>query len=58
MKVDEIVYLGSRVRLAGSSGTGHRIVLDIRNAEKVRVGDVVPITLDPQKLHVLNREDS
>lgn len=58
VKVEEIVYLGSRVRLTGHTGTGHRVLLDVRNAEHVDVGDVIPITLDAQKLHVLNKEDS
>jgi putative spermidine/putrescine transport system ATP-binding protein len=57
VKVEEVVYLGSRVRVTGHAVTGHRVLLDVRNADAVQVGDVVPITLDPQKLHVLDKED-
>ena len=57
VKVEEVVYLGSRVRVTGHAVTGHRLLLDVRSADTVQVGDVVPITLDPQKLHVLEKED-
>jgi putative spermidine/putrescine transport system ATP-binding protein len=57
VKVEEVVYLGSRVRVTGHAVTGHRLLLDVRRADTVQVGDVVPITLDMQKLHVLAKED-
>jgi putative spermidine/putrescine transport system ATP-binding protein len=57
LKVEDVVYLGSRVRLGGSTATGHRILLDVGATRRVDVGDVVPVRVDAEKIHVLNRED-
>jgi putative spermidine/putrescine transport system ATP-binding protein len=58
LKVEDVVYLGSRIRLGGSTATGHRILLDVAASLRVNVGDVVPVRLDADKLHVLNKEGS
>jgi ABC-type Fe3+/spermidine/putrescine transport system ATPase subunit len=57
LKVEDVVYLGSRVRLGGATVTGHRILLDVDAAQRVDVGDVVSIRVDVERIHVLNRED-
>jgi putative spermidine/putrescine transport system ATP-binding protein len=56
IKVDEVVYLGSRARIVGHTETGHRILLDARDAGRVRVGDPLPIAVDRQNCHVLDKE--
>jgi len=57
LKVEDVVYLGSRIRLGGSTATGHRVLLDVDAAQRVDVGDVVPVRVDAAKIHVLDRED-
>ncbi len=58
LKVDDVVYLGSRSRLGGSTATGHRILLDVAVSRRVDVGDIVPVHVDAVKIHVLAKEDS
>lgn len=57
LKVEDVVYLGSRIRLGGSTATGHRILLDVGASLRVDVGDVVPVRVDAAKIHILNKED-
>jgi putative spermidine/putrescine transport system ATP-binding protein len=58
LKVEDVVYLGSRTRLGGSTTTGHRILLDVTASFRVDVGEVVPARLDAEKIHVLTKEDA
>jgi putative spermidine/putrescine transport system ATP-binding protein len=57
LKVEDVVYLGNRIRLRGSAATGHRILLDVGVSRRIDVGDVVPVRVDVDKIHVLNKED-
>lgn len=58
LKVEDVVYFGSRIRLRGSTATGHRILLDVTASVRISVGDVVPVRLDAEKIHVLTKEDA
>jgi putative spermidine/putrescine transport system ATP-binding protein len=57
IKIDEVVYLGSRRRLVGRADGGHRIVIDVENVFRVEVGDLLSVRLDVDKIHVLDKED-
>ncbi len=57
LKIEDVVYLGSRIRLRGSAATGHRILLDVGTSRRIDIGDVVPVRVDLDKIHVLNKED-
>jgi putative spermidine/putrescine transport system ATP-binding protein len=54
--VDDAVYLGNRIRVGARTDTGQRILLDVENAARVGVGEVLPVRLDVDKIHVLDRE--
>ncbi len=56
--LEDAVYLGSRIRVGGSTTTGHRILLDLGATQRLDVGEVVSVRLDLEKVHVLNKEDS
>jgi putative spermidine/putrescine transport system ATP-binding protein len=57
IKVEDVVYLGSRIRVRASAATGHRILLDVSASGRFDVGDVLPVRVDLGKIHVLNKED-
>jgi putative spermidine/putrescine transport system ATP-binding protein len=57
LKVEDVVYLGSRIRLRASAASGHRVLLDVGALQRINVGDVVPVRVDVDKIHVLNKED-
>ena len=57
VKVEEAVYLGSRIRLGARTECGQRILLDVDNVVRVDVGDRLPVRLDVAKTHVLDKED-
>ena len=57
VKVEDVVYLGSRIRLRASAATGHRVQLDVGASQRIDVGDVIPVRVDLGKIHVLSKED-
>ena len=57
VKVEDAVYLGSRIRLGARTDCGQRILLDVDNVVRVDVGDRLPVRLDVAKAHVLDKED-
>ena len=57
LKIEDIVYLGSRIRLRACAATGHRVLFDVDALQRIDVGDVVPVRVDLDRIHVLNKED-
>jgi putative spermidine/putrescine transport system ATP-binding protein len=57
VKIDEVVFLGSRRRLGGYVDGSYRVSIDVDNGSQAGVGDVLPVRLDVDKVHLLDKED-
>lgn len=58
VKVEEALYLGNRLRLGARTESGQRTLLDVENTRRVGIGDLVPVRLELEKLHILEGESA
>ena len=53
IEIDERLFLGDRLRLAGKTRTGERMQLEGHNTEPARVGDVIGVRIDIEQVHFI-----
>ncbi|MBI4636629.1 MAG: ABC transporter ATP-binding protein [Candidatus Rokubacteria bacterium] len=56
VRVEEVLYLGNRLRVGARTESAERMLLDVENTRRVEIGERVPVRLDLAKLHLLDPE--
>jgi putative spermidine/putrescine transport system ATP-binding protein len=55
VRVDEQLFLGDHIRVTGRSNSGERIQFETEYTARIRAGDVVPIRINLENVHLIPR---
>jgi ABC-type Fe3+/spermidine/putrescine transport system ATPase subunit len=53
VRIVEALFLGDRIRLAGTTPSGERMQLDVHNSLRIQHGDLLPVRINVEAVHLL-----
>lgn len=55
MRIDSTLFLGDRISLTGTVETGQSLMVETHSARALNVGDMVPVRINAENIHILDR---
>lgn len=54
LRIDSTLFLGDRISLTGTVETGQSLMVETHSARPLNVGDVVPVQINAENIHILD----